>query len=187
MHTTPHSLLHALCHHTDQAVWARFVKLYAPLLSHWSRRLGLPDGEVDDFVQDLFVLLVRKLPEFNYQPSQRFRGWLWTLTVNKLREMRRQKSLPTDAAAQGFSDLPDPDVAADFDELEYRQYVVSRALQLMQTEFEPTTWRAFWECTTNDRPAREVAAELELTVDAVYTAKSRVLRRLRQELEGLLD
>src|SRR5512134_400034 len=139
MHTTPQSLLDALCHHTDQAAWARFVKLYTPLLCHWSRRLGLRDGEVDDFVQDLFILLVRKLPEFNYQPSQRFRGWLWTLTVNKLRETRRRKALPNAADANLDSQLPD-DLATDFDEVEYRQYVVSRALQLMQTEFEPTTW-----------------------------------------------
>src|SRR5688572_2723905 len=75
MHTTPPSLLERLRRPAEQAAWPQFVKLYTPLLCHWSRRLGLRDGEVEDFVQDLFVMLVRKLPEFNYQPSQRFRGW----------------------------------------------------------------------------------------------------------------
>ena len=187
MYATPHSLLENLRRQTDQAAWTRFVKLYTPLLCHWARRLGLRDGEVDDFVQEVFLLLVRKLPDFTCEPSQRFRGWLWTLTVNKLRETRRRRSLPTDEAGPDLPDRPGLEVAADFDESEYCQYVVSRALQLMQTEFEQPTWRAFWECTTNDRPAREVAAELGLTVDAVYAAKSRVLRRLRQELQGLLD
>ncbi len=72
-------------------------------------------------------------------------------------------------------------------EAEYREYLVRRALELMQAEFQPTTWKAFWECVTANRPAAEVAGELGLTVDAVYAAKSRVLRRLREELEGLLD
>ena len=57
----------------------------------------------------------------------------------------------------------------------------------MQAEFQPTTWRAFWECVVADRPGAEVAAELGISVDAVYAAKSRVLRRLRRELAGLLD
>jgi RNA polymerase sigma-70 factor (ECF subfamily) len=57
----------------------------------------------------------------------------------------------------------------------------------MLAEFEPATWRAFWECVVNERPAAEVASELELTENAVYLAKGRVLRRLRNELGGLLD
>ncbi len=186
MHTTPPSLLDALRHRADQVGWVRFVNLYSPLLCHWARRLGLLDAEVDDFVQDVFLLLVRKLPDFEYQPSQRFRGWLWTLTVNRLRETRRRKALPNEPVAD-LDERLQVDVSCDLDEAEYRQYVVSRALQLMQSEFETTTWRAFWESTTNERPAREVAAELGMTVDAVYASKSRVLRRLRQELEGLLD
>ena len=64
---------------------------------------------------------------------------------------------------------------------------VSRALELMQTEFSPRTWKACWEHVAMDRPAAEVAAELDIRVGSVYMAKSRVLARLRQELHGLLD
>jgi RNA polymerase sigma-70 factor (ECF subfamily) len=60
-------------------------------------------------------------------------------------------------------------------------------LELMRNEFEEPTWRACFECTVNDRPAAEVARELGLSVNAVYVAKSRVLRRLRQELDGLWE
>ena len=74
-----------------------------------------------------------------------------------------------------------------FWEIEYRQHLVGRALELMQSEFEPATWRACWEVVVAERSASAVAAELGISVDSVYAAKSRVLRRLRKELEGLLD
>jgi RNA polymerase sigma-70 factor (ECF subfamily) len=57
----------------------------------------------------------------------------------------------------------------------------------MQSEFQPTTWKACWETVAHGRPAAKVAAELRISIDSVYTAKSRVLRRLRQELAGLLE
>jgi RNA polymerase sigma-70 factor (ECF subfamily) len=93
MNTTPVSLLERLRHPDQPAAWERFVELYTPLLCHWARRLGLrgPDGA--DFVQDVFTVLVQKLPEFRYDPGKRFRGWLWTVTVNTWREPGRQEAL----------------------------------------------------------------------------------------------
>ena len=80
-----------------------------------------------------------------------------------------------------------PDGVEELTEAEYRQYLTDRALQLMQAEFQPATWKAFWECVTGGRSAADVGAELGMSVAAVYAAKSRVLRRLREELDGLLD
>jgi RNA polymerase sigma-70 factor (ECF subfamily) len=57
----------------------------------------------------------------------------------------------------------------------------------MQAEFEATTWKACWAVVVEDRPAAQVATELGISPNAVYIARSRVLRRLRRELEGLLD
>jgi RNA polymerase sigma-70 factor (ECF subfamily) len=65
--------------------------------------------------------------------------------------------------------------------------MIRRALQIMRTDFEPITWKACWEYVAMDRPAAEVAAELGIKVGAVYIAKSRVLRRLRQDLAEILD
>ena len=78
----------------------------------------------------------------------------------------------------------DPEAAWD---AEYRQHVVGRALSIMQADFRETTWKACWEMVVSGRPAADIAAELGLTVGAVYAAKVRVLNRLRAELEGLLD
>jgi RNA polymerase sigma-70 factor (ECF subfamily) len=57
---------------------------------------------------------------------------------------------------------------------------------LIRSEFEERTWRAFWGVAVDDRPAAEVAAELGMSPGAVYIAKSRVLRRLREEFRDLL-
>ena len=89
--------------------------------------------------------------------------------------------------AAALSDLPAAEEAPFFEEEEYRQVLVHRALALMQAEFQPATWRACWEFVVRDRPAAEVAGELGLSVNAVYLAKSRVLRRLREQFDGLLD
>jgi RNA polymerase sigma-70 factor (ECF subfamily) len=80
-----------------------------------------------------------------------------------------------------------PDGVEEVIEKEYQQYLVCRALQVMKTDFQPTTWKAFWEHVCLGRPAAEVASELGMTVKAVYLAKARVLRRLREELKGLWD
>jgi RNA polymerase sigma-70 factor, ECF subfamily len=187
MQTTPISLLERLRQLPDEAAWERFVQLYSPLLCAWASRLGLSGQEADDLVQDVFTLLVRKLPEFRYDPRKSFRAWLWTVTVNKCRERRRRPAVAlAPATDRDLAEVAGTDERAEIDEAEYRDYLVRRALELMRAEFQPGTWKAFWECTAQGRPAAEVARELGLTENAVYLAKGRVLRRLRKELDGLL-
>jgi RNA polymerase sigma-70 factor (ECF subfamily) len=188
MPTTPVSLLEQLRRPNDQKAWDRFVQLYTPLLYHWARRVGLQAGDAADLVQDVFTVLVQKLPEFTYDPSKRFRGWLWTVTLNKWRENQRRRV--QEVAAGGgaaLAEVAGPDDVAALGEEEYRQHLVKRSLQLMQAEFQPTTWKACWEYVVAGRPAADVARELGITTNGVHLAKSRVLRRLRQELDGLLD
>jgi len=187
MKSTPVSLLERLQQPNEPAAWPHFIQLYTPLLCHWARRLGLQGPDAEDLVQDVFTVLVQKLPEFRYDPSRRFRAWLWTITVNKHRERQRQAAPVLQADLGPLPEAEVPDVAEAISEAEYRQYLIQRAMELMRTEFEPATWQAFWEFVVNERSAAEVAQELGLTENAVYLAKGRVLRRLRRELEGLLD
>jgi RNA polymerase sigma-70 factor (ECF subfamily) len=184
---TPVSLLQRLRQPAPVQAWGRFVDLYTPLLYDWACRLGLQESDAADLVQDVLVTLVQKLPEFSYDRSQSFRGWLRVVLLNTWRNQRRrprEAPLEFDPAA-GADGHPDP--ALVIEEADYRSYLVGRALRLMKAEFEPSTWRACWEYVVRARPAAEVAAELGLTVNAVYLAKSRVLSRLRQELAGLLN
>ena len=143
--------------------------------------MGLQDADAADLAQDVFAVLVRKLPEFNHDPRRSFRGWLHTVLLNRWRDRTRHTpaSLP--------NDVPAPDPIEEIHESEYRRHLVDRALRLMRSDFETTTWRACWGCVAEGRPAAEMAAELGLSVAAVYIARSRVLRRLRQELAGLID
>jgi RNA polymerase sigma-70 factor (ECF subfamily) len=184
MHTTAVSLLQGLRQQQAAASWERFANLYTPLLLHWARRLGLQEQDAADLVQDVLVVLVRKLPEFQYQPGRSFRGWLRTVLMNTWRD-RPHRGAPAPLDSANAPPAPPDDDALE--EREYRLYIVGRALRLMTADFEPATWTACWETVVMDRPGAEVAAELGITVNAVYLAKSRVLSRLRQDLDGLLD
>jgi RNA polymerase sigma-70 factor (ECF subfamily) len=188
MNTTSASLLERLRDPGEQAAWERFVKLYTPLLCLWARQVGVPAQEIADFVQDVFAVLVERLPLFRYDPGKRFRGWLWTVALNKWRQAQRRRCLvPCANGAAILSELVIADSIEVLGETEYRHYLTQRALRLMQAEFTPSTWQAFWECAVAGKSAAATARQLGITENAVYLAKSRVLRRLRRELAGLLD
>lgn len=178
------SLLEQLRGPNEAAAWGRFVELCAPLMLAWARRLGLDDSAADDLIQEAFVVLVRKLPEFRYRQGESFRAWLKSVTCNKHREMRRRKALPmTDGAA--LDGVVDP--GEEFWEADYRRHLMARALETSPRDFQPKTWRAFHEVVVAGRDPDEVAADLDVSVNAVYVARSRVVQHLRQELAGLLD
>lgn len=188
MNTTSASLLLRMRRPDQREAWVRFVKLYTPLLQFWARRLGLQDADSADLLQDVFATLVEKLPEFRYNQKESFRSWLRTVLLNKWRNRVRQRTPVTlEGDDPAFDGLTVPDDAAIFCEAEYRKHLVARALQLMQAEFPPRMWQACWEHVVVGRAADEVAAELGIAPGTVYVAKARILNRLREELEGLLD
>jgi RNA polymerase sigma-70 factor (ECF subfamily) len=185
---TSSTLLERLRRPGQQEAWARFVQLYTPLLFYWACRAGLQQADAADLVQDVFTVLVEKLPEFDYDRQKSFRGWLRTILLNRWRNRRRQHS----AQPLQSDDVPPaegagPDDMADLEEADYRRQLVGRALELIRADFQPATWKAFWECQVAGRPAAEVAAELNMKPGAVRAARFRVLCRLRQEVDGLLE
>jgi RNA polymerase sigma-70 factor (ECF subfamily) len=173
--------------HSD-AAWSRFVELYTPLMFYWSRQHGLNGTDSADLVQEILALLVTKLTSFEYDSSQRFRGWLHTVTLNKARDWNRRHShRPKTDQSLFLEQIPASSRSDAFDEREYRAFLVERAKQLIAEEFEPITWTACWKYVAEDRSAAEVAAELGISPNAVRVAKCRVLKRLRDELAGLLE
>ncbi len=188
MTKTPSSLLERLRQPFEPEAWTRFVALYTPLIYTWCRRVGLSEPDAADLVQDVFVTLLQVLPTFAYDRQQSFRKWLRTVTLNRWRKVRKRPEHRMVQGPQG--QLESVAVRDDLEacwEAEYRQHLVLQAVQLMRTDFEETTWKACWEMAAAGRPAAEVAAELGLSVGAVYAANFRVLNRLRRELHGLLD
>jgi RNA polymerase sigma-70 factor (ECF subfamily) len=186
MDRTPVSLLTRLQQPADTEAWPRFARLYTPLLRHWARRCGLSDADAADLVQEVFLILLDKLPMFTFRPGQRFRGWLWTIVANKCRDFHRRQAARPDAVVVGLDGLAaDPGLPPD--EEEYRRHLIAAALHLVQAEFSPAMWQACWQHVVEGRSAREIADSLGIVPATVYVAKARVLARLRQELAGLLD
>ncbi len=188
MTQTPESLLERLRQPNPQEAWERLVLLYTPLIFSWARQVGLNEVDASDLVQDVFVTLLQTLPTFDYDRSKSFRRWLRTVTLNKWREQRRrrERSPVRDGLSVEEDQLPAEELE-QFWEVEYRQQLAGRALAVMSRDFQPATWKAFWEQVVEGRPAADAAAELGLSVGAAYAAKFRVLDRLRQEMAGLLD
>jgi RNA polymerase sigma-70 factor, ECF subfamily len=188
MHTTSVSLLHRLRQPAESEAWRRFVQLYTPLLFTWVRRLGLNENDAADIVQDIFVVLLRKLPEFRYDQKQSFRAWLHTILLNRWRSLRRRRQpMPVNPQTAMLFELEGPSGEPALDEAEYKQKLVQRALQIIHDDFESITWEAWSQYVESGRPAAEVARSLGVSAQAVYMAKARILRRLREELDGLLD
>lgn len=186
MLTTSINLLERVRRREDQSAWERFVSLYSPVLFRWAQCSGLSNDEAADLVQDLFLILLRELPEFEYDARRgSFRGWLKTVTTRLCRD-RLQLRRPHVPSAVDVADPADTPSEV-FWEREYQQFLIRRAFDLMRTEFEPSTWQACWEHTVSGRTAADVGRELGMSEAAVYVAKSRVLRRLREELAGMLD
>src|SRR5262249_17675366 len=150
---------------------------YTPLLYHWALRLCPNEHDAADLVQDVFVVISKQLVGFNYDRQGSFRGWLRTILINKLRDRRRRAHVPLGACDLDLDSLPCTDGSNDLSESEYRQFLVTRALQVMKAEFQPTTWKACWAHVVEGKSASAIASELGITPNAVYVAKSRVLRR----------
>jgi RNA polymerase sigma-70 factor (ECF subfamily) len=193
MHETSVSLLDRLRDSPDAASWQRLVDLYTPLIQGWLRRQGLQDSDADDLAQDVLAVLVRELPGFHRQRPGAFRSWLRTITVNRLRNFWRARQARP--AATGDSDfgrlleqLEDPhsELSRLWDQ-EHDQHIMKRAMELIESEFTPSTWQAFRRQVLEGASVDTVAAEMGLSANAVIIAKSRVLSRLREEVRGLVD
>ncbi len=178
----------------EAAAWQRLVELYQPRIRGWLVRQQVRPSDADDLTQEVLAAVVKDLPRFEHagRPGA-FRGWLRTITVNRARAFWRAgagRALSTggDEFLERVAQLEDPtsELARLWDD-EHDRHVLGRLLALLEQDFEPSTVRAFRRLTFDGAAPQEVAAELGMSVVAVYGAKARVLQRLRQEAEGLLD
>jgi RNA polymerase sigma-70 factor (ECF subfamily) len=188
------TLLHAV-RQRDPDAWRRLVHVYSPLIYDWCRQQGIQSADAADLTQDVFRSLMKGLDSFRRdRPDDSFRGWLWTITRNKIRDFyRAQAARPR---AQGGSDawqmtqqVPDEEPVSQTSSSTSQVSVspLHRALNIVRDDFSDTTWQAFWRVTVETHTAAEVAADLSISVNAVRKAKARVLRRLREEFGDLLE
>lgn len=181
--STPSSLLAGL-KATEPQAWHRLARLYAPLVYRWCRGRGLQGADAEDVVQEVFRAVHARIADFRRErPGDSFRGWLWGITWNKLGDHFRRAARPdARGGGEGLDRLPadGPPPSAPGGTGLYR-----RAVEHVRGEFGENTWQAFWRVAVEDQPPAAVAADLGLSVNAIYLAKSRVLRRLREELGDL--
>jgi RNA polymerase sigma-70 factor (ECF subfamily) len=190
LHTRP-SLLIRLRDSRDSEAWSTFVDTYAPLIHRYCRRRGLQDSDAADITQEVLVQVSRSVRSFDYQRERgRFRDWLGSVTHSKLARHARSGSRVVSGAGGSATDPLDqvasPEQDSEWAE-EFNAQVLRVALERIRVHFEPPTWRAFELAWCQDRPAPEAARELGLTASAVYVAKSRVLKRLREEILSLAE
>jgi RNA polymerase sigma-70 factor, ECF subfamily len=192
MKTTSVSLLERLkTASPDKSDWLRLHEIYLPLIRRWLGRVpGLGD-EAADLAQEVLVVVVREIPRFERQREGSFRAWLRQVTVNKVRNhCRKRQRRPVVGLdlTDGFLDRldePDGDLVREWD-LDHDRQVFQKLLTVVQPDFSPKTWEAFRRFAIDGLPADGVAQELGLTENAVLQAKSRILKRLREEAGELL-
>jgi RNA polymerase sigma-70 factor (ECF subfamily) len=189
---TPLSLLDRARAHDPQA-WQRLLELYRPLVLSWCARSGVNATDAEDVAQEVFTAAAGALDRFRRdRPGDTFRGWLRVIARNQIAMLfRRDRGTPQaeggSSAWQTLQGVIDPLPGPGDDEAVELGELYQRATQLIRGEFEERTWRAFELTVIEDRAPADVAQELDMTVNNVRQAKSRVLRRLREEIGDLLD
>lgn len=173
--------------------WSRFCRVYGPLVYAWARHAGLQCSDAADIAQEVFLVVVRRIAEFQRIRDRNFRNWLWTISHNVIQAYSR-KSRNRPAVVGGttgnlcFAELADLDSAADpASEIDDRSGIVLRVLHSLQEEVTDSAWQAFWRTAVGGEAASVVAADLGLTHWAVYKTKARLLHRVRLELDGLVS
>lgn len=186
------SLLVRLRDGNDAEAWQEFVNVYAPVIYGFARKRGLQDADAADLMQEVLRSVANTANRLEYDPARgTFRGWLFTVTRNKVfsfmesrgrrvqasGDSRVQKRLEEHASKDGA-------LSADW-EADYQRSMAAQAMERVKGEFSKATWAAFVQTALEGRPPAEAAASVGLSVGAVYVAKSRVISRLRQEIERM--
>ncbi len=186
------SLLARLGDPEDRAAWRQFVELYGGLVYGFARRNGLQDADAADVTQEVFVAVAQAAGRFHYDPRRgKFRGWLYAVARKRIaRALEGRRSQPSGSGdtnvQRRLAEAPGREAAADAVwEQEYQQQLFRLAAGCIREDFAPTTWQAFWKTAVEGESGSAVAAQLGLSVGAVYVARSRVLARLTEHIQRL--
>jgi RNA polymerase sigma-70 factor (ECF subfamily) len=174
----------------DPEGWSRMVTTFGPIVYRWCRCSGVSEHDAPDVVQEVFASVARGIPGFVRQRQHgSFRSWLATITRNRIRDYLRRR-IKIEQAAGGSEALErllaqEQQIDSTICGEQLESSLARAVLQVVKSEFQPVTWQAFWQTVVDGRSAADVAADLRLSLDSVYQAKSRVLRKLRQRLQDV--
>jgi RNA polymerase sigma factor (sigma-70 family) len=168
--------------------WREFHDLYAPLILTWAQQQGFQDADARDVTQEVLIKLTQSLPTYVRGPGQSFRSWLYTISQRQGHDFRRFRARLRETGADplAVTQAREPNILEE--ENEFRRALVHRARELIRHEFEEKTWRAFVLFKMEQKPVKDVMNTLGYEHDnAVYVASNRVLRRLREVVEGFVE
>jgi RNA polymerase sigma factor (sigma-70 family) len=184
------SLLLRLRDPRDGAAWAEFVELYSPVVYGYARKQRLQDADAEDLCQDVLQAVAGAGGRLEYDPRRgAFRNWLFTAVRRKLWDRRaaqesRARGSGDSATHRLLEQVPAPAAEEAEWQAEWEDRLFAWACTQVRREVTDVTWRAFWRAALDGRPGKQVAAELGLTVAAVYSARSRVLARLKEIIQS---
>jgi RNA polymerase sigma factor (sigma-70 family) len=185
------SLLVQIRDGSNQAAWQEFVRLYGPIVYGFARKRGLQDADAADLMQDVLRSVSSAIGRLDYDRKQgTFRGWLFTITRNKVFNFLSARRIRPQAAGDSathrlLTEEADGQDGTDTWELEYQRRIAAMAMDRIKGEFQDKTWRAFWLTAVEGVAAPDVAKQLRMSPGAIYVAKSRVLARLKDEVEAV--
>ena len=184
------SLLVRLGDSRDAAAWTQFVDLYAPLVYGYARKQGLQDADAADLAQDVLVSVAGAVGRLEYDPSRgSFRSWLFTIVRRKLSNRRRAQRTRREGTNGSVSETfleqcPAPRSEQDQWEAEWERGLFAWACEQIRKDVTANTWQAFWRTAVEGESGKQVAADLGLSIPAVYHARSRILARLKELVQS---
>lgn len=187
---TPVSLLGRLrLDPNDPTAWKEFLDRYGVILLRWGENLGLQRADAEDVAQTVLFALVRKLPLFRYDPSRRFRGWLYTIVRNEVRDFsRRQLALRGSGDSQVHALLAQAEAPPELVEGligEFERMLFAEACARVRLRIDPQTWEIFRLRIIDKVPGSEIAARLDVPINTVFSSASRVFTKIKRECKRL--
>lgn len=173
----------------DRAIWKQFVERYQPLIIRSARRFGLKEEDAQDAAQHTLMAFFTAYRDGKYDREKgRLRHWLfgiarhWILNVFEKRRPR-EVGIATPSDQTGFfARIPADDQLEAIWEHEWRETTLQQCLVQVHQEFDEKTFKAFTMFAHDGMPARQVAEQLDMTTNAVFIAKHRILKRIRELL-----
>jgi RNA polymerase sigma-70 factor (ECF subfamily) len=184
--TTHATLLQRLSRGPDADAWDEFCDRYGELIRSFAHRQGVQPADCDDVMQDVLVALTKSMPGFQYDPARgKFRSYLKTVVLHAVYRKSCQKrgEVALDDLTAAIIPAADNRCIDEHWETEWRQHHLRLAMRTINSEFNRADQAAFQAYGVEGRSAAETAEQLGLTIDQVYQAKSRILRRLTELIE----
>lgn len=191
MHEFPETRLSLLVRvqRDDHEAWEEFARIYRPAIYRIARRRGWQDADAQDLSQQVLVKVSTAIARFRPDSERaRFRTWLNKVCHHALIDaVRKKRQRADDDSETEPRELVHEDIAEEELLLEHQRQVFRWAATNAATAFSSSTWLAFWRTAVEGDAPSVVAEQLGISIGAVYTARSRVMRFLQHKVKEYDD